>query len=116
MSDRTGDIVVMIFMLCIGLGFAGVGLWLGAKICRPLYRMLGRRMLWLGVAALVVLSFLWPPYNILRDRFGATAFGGYAWLWDLPALKEGVVAWPLLLVEWVAITLVTGLLWLAFKD
>lgn len=79
------------------------------------------RKLWLVPAGAVILTFLYPPYNLLHGQFGAATFGGYAWLCKISSIKisytdAASVAWPLLLVEWVAIALVTGLIWRAFKD
>ena len=74
------------------------------------------RKLWLVPAGAIILTFLYPPYNLLRSQLGATTFGGYAWLCNIPPIKDASVAWPLLLVEWLAIAIVTGLIWRAFKD
>lgn len=73
------------------------------------------RKLWLFPACVVVLTFFYPPYSTLKGPFGAAAFRGYAWLWEVPGIDNGVVAWPLLLAQWAGIALVSGLVWLAFK-
>jgi hypothetical protein len=74
------------------------------------------RKLWLIPAGVIALTFLYPPYSLLRSQLGATTFGGYAWLCNISSIKDAAVAWPLLLVEWLAIAMVTGLIWRAFTD
>lgn len=74
------------------------------------------RKLWLIPAGAVVLAFFKPPYSTLRGPFGGFKFEGYAWLWNIPGIHDAVVTWPLLLAELLAIGLVAGALWLAFRE
>lgn len=78
-------------------------------------RLRTKRTALLCGAALIALTFFYPPFNI-QERLGAGAFGGFAWLWSIPSIELAVVAWPLLLVEWVAMALIAGLVWLAYRE
>lgn len=78
--------------------------------------MIRSRKLWLIPAGAVVLAFFYPPYSTLQGPLGASTFEGYAWLWNIPGMGYTVIAWPLLLAELVALALLSGLIWLAFRE
>lgn len=69
----------------------------------------------LATAALVALTFCYPPYELSEAAFRAPSFAGYAWIWSIPSIRNASVAWPILLVQWVGLAIIGGLLWFAFR-
>lgn len=115
---RDGLLTFLIF--CLGFGGIGLGGWLGVKAIGIVYRAITtermKRAKWFAAALIVLVTFFYSPYNLLQDRFGAASFGGYAWLWDISSIQHASVAWPMLLVEWVGLSIIGGLVWRAFRD
>lgn len=72
----------------------------------------------IGAAVAVLLTLLFPPFHF-RLPNGVVINLGYGFLFDPPQRSAGYVGSvtvDLLLVEWVAIALVSGILWWLFKD
>jgi hypothetical protein len=77
-----------------------------------------QRYVVIGAVVAVVLTMLFPPFHIAL-RAGIVTNMGYGFLFSPPQRGEGYVGSvtvELLLVEWVAIALVSGVLWWLCKD
>jgi len=66
-------------------------------------------------AAVIVLMGLFPPWTSQHLRYEYQYHSGYYALWNT-FIVNGSINYGLLLVQWIGVCLVTGALWLAFKD